>query len=154
MSVSHEQFTSWLQDIVAERADQVVNVRRVGIRHPNILYVGRAMHSGPFESGTWGNPYNEFEHGRDGAIYRYVARLHRMTEFERIAFLRPIYDALQAGKKLACWCAPEPCHAHVLAAWADRYAEAQYYPNAVTLTAMMATEEAKRSPQSAFSTAQ
>ncbi|MGW7548702.1 DUF4326 domain-containing protein [Streptomyces sp. NPDC054770] len=31
----------------------------------------------------------------------------------------PLYNPFACGKTLACWCAPEPCHADVLAELAE-----------------------------------
>lgn len=64
------------------------------------VYVGRPT--------RWGNP---FVIGRDGSraqvIAKYEAWLREQPE---------LMDALSElrGKVLACWCAPQPCHADVL----------------------------------------
>lgn len=125
MSVTHESFVQWLGKIQAETADQIANVREVGMNAPDTIYVGREMRTtGPYgpeiKGGTWGNPYREVRFGRFGAIRKYVAYIQRMSEQDRLAFLAPIKIALEDGKKLTCWCAPNACHAHVLAAYANR----------------------------------
>ena len=67
----------------------------------------------------WGNPYVI---GRDGSraevIAKYRARLWREIRAGRIDLdeLAALHD-----RRLACWCAPEPCHGHVLA-FAARWA--------------------------------
>ena len=74
----------------------------------DVVYIGR--HS------KWGNP---FRLGRDG---------DRQTCLDKYIwwFIQPERAALRAacrrelkGKKLACFCAPLPCHGHVLAYYAD-----------------------------------
>lgn len=81
------------------------------------VYVGR-----PSE---WGNPYSHFKTGytsvvptREQAIQEYRGWLKRRinSEPDMIDKLAALY-----GKRLACWCAPQPCHAEILvraAAWA------------------------------------
>jgi hypothetical protein len=41
-----------------------------------------------------------------------------MDPVGQAALLFPIWQHLQAGGALECWCAPELCHAQVLAAFA------------------------------------
>ena len=67
----------------------------------------------------WGNPYVIGKHGtRAEVIDRYRADLWRRIQAGEIALADL---AALHGKTLACWCAPRPCHGHVLeraAAWA------------------------------------
>ncbi len=68
----------------------------------------------------WGNP---FRIGKDGTRNEVVAR-YRADLWRRIQAEEVRLDQLAelAGKTLACWCDPLPCHAHVLAraaTWAD-----------------------------------
>jgi hypothetical protein len=117
VSVSPERFEEWLADVVAATSHLVVNVRKVGRRAENTFYVGRRMSGdGPLE-GSLGNPFTVREWGQIGSIRKYVNRISRMSHATRISYLRPVYEALSQDMKLACWCAPEPCHAHILAAW-------------------------------------
>ncbi len=67
----------------------------------------------------WGNPYVI---GRDGTRADVIA-LYRANLWRRIRAGELTLTDLAAlhGKTLACWCAPKPCHGHVLeraAAWA------------------------------------
>ena len=67
----------------------------------------------------WGNP---FRIGKDGSRTEVVAK-YRADLWRRIKAEEVRLDQLAelAGKELACWCDPLPCHAHVLAraaAWA------------------------------------
>ena len=62
----------------------------------------------------WGNP---FRVGKDGDRAEVIAK-YRDWLAEKItadhSFVGPLY-----GKRLACWCAPLPCHADVLVEWMD-----------------------------------
>ncbi len=69
----------------------------------------------------WGNPFR-IGPGQDRAqaIARYRADLWRRI---RAGEIDPEALAALHGRRLACWCAPLPCHGHVLAraaAWAAR----------------------------------
>ena len=92
---------------------QVLN-RRVlpgGVVPADAVYVGRPS--------GWGNP---FAIGRDGSREEVIAR-YRVWLWQQLGrdpeFLAPL-----RGRRLVCWCAPEPCHADVLVrALAWRYGE-------------------------------
>ena len=79
------------------------------------VYVGRPS--------PWGNP---FVIGRDGDRAAVIERYRRWLWNEiRQGRLDSAELAALAGKDLVCWCAPEPCHAEVLARaarWAARRA--------------------------------
>lgn len=75
-------------------------------RQPFDVYVGR-----PF---VWGNP---FVVGRDGNREE-VIDLYRAWLFERPWLIDRARRELR-GKVLGCWCAPLPCHADVLAEYAN-----------------------------------
>lgn len=89
-------------------AERVAVIRRVrGKRLPEgAVYVGRPS--------MWGNP---FVIGRDGTREEVIAKYRA-----GLAALDPLVLAVRLGQladrnptALACWCAPEPCHADVLA---------------------------------------
>ena len=84
----------------------VVNIRR-DKRYD--IYCGRP--------GDWGNPYRI---GRDGTradvIRKFRRQLARMVESGRTT---PEELAALSGKRLGCYCVPEPCHALSLAEAAD-----------------------------------
>lgn len=66
------------------------------------VYIGRPS--------PWGNPFTIGKHGsRDDVIRKFeaYARERLRDEPEWLAPLR--------GRDLVCWCAPEPCHGHVIA---------------------------------------
>jgi len=85
----------------------VINIRhdRSVLDEPDVVRIDRAT--------KWGNPYVI---GRDGSraevIAKYRARLWREIRAGRVDLdeLAALHD-----RRLACWCAPEPCHGDVLA---------------------------------------
>lgn len=87
----------------------VVNVRSGA---PCDVYVGRPS--------KWGNQYSH----EDGTLARFkvATRAEAIARYEEDLLAN---SALLAqlpelrGKKLGCWCAPYPCHAEVLARYAN-----------------------------------
>ncbi len=83
------------------------------------VYIGRAdqgtIHMGncsPGVMGWLGNPYTVDQHGRDRCI-----ELFRRDFYDRLRrddWFRRSVLAL-SGKKLVCWCKPDPCHGDVIA---------------------------------------
>lgn len=83
--------------------------------YADVVYVGRAMHRGGWR--LEGSPLaNPFRPGRDGTREEVIERYreHLMGRPD----LRALLPGLR-GRRLGCWCAPEPCHAYVLAEFAD-----------------------------------
>ena len=62
----------------------------------------------------WGNP---FEMPADGDRDTVIANYEKHYVPHKPSLTGKVHE-LQ-GKALGCWCAPEPCHGDVLAAWAD-----------------------------------
>ena len=60
----------------------------------------------------WGNPYKI---GRDGTREQVIAK-YRATISDKD---REVIQQELKGKRLGCFCAPEPCHGDVLAEIAD-----------------------------------
>lgn len=86
----------------AETARLVVHCKR----SPHDVYVGRGS--------KWGNPYAIGEFGtRDEVIALYEQYL--LASPDLIASLPEL-----RGRVLGCWCAPKPCHGHVLARYANQ----------------------------------
>ena len=81
----------------------------------DVVYVGRALRRGGWDLA--GSPLaNPFRLGRDGTRAEVVAR------YREYLLSRPDLLALLPGlrgKRLGCWCAPEACHADVIAELAD-----------------------------------
>jgi hypothetical protein len=81
--------------------------------HPGAVYIGRQTRTGRRRS-KFANP---FRIERDGTREECVAK------FEAYLLARP--ELLEAarrelrGRDLACWCAPELCHGHVLLRYAN-----------------------------------
>lgn len=74
-----------------------------------IQYVGRPT---PF-----GNPFTVENFGREKALELYSTYLQLALETNK-PFRQLVYNLW--GKALACWCAPAPCHADLLAEAAER----------------------------------
>ena len=105
-----------------------------------LVYVGRQM-SG-VRAGGWDlpahplhNPYTLSRYGTpEAAVAAYIRHfLDRPDLLDQAAVLR--------GKTLACWCAPELCHAHVIAWWADGLTREQIAQRADDLTTAAASVE-------------
>lgn len=84
-------------------------------RDPYDIYIGRP--------GPWGNGWSHLEvRGTIKVADRATAiALHKRDLWERIASGELTVDQLAAlhGKTLGCWCDPQPCHGHTLAAAAS-----------------------------------
>ncbi len=90
----------------------------VTLRGPHDNLTRWAEHANRYEridrKTMWGNPFEMPEDGdRQTVIANYEAYYlpNKPSLLSRLDGLR--------GKVLGCWCAPEPCHGDVLAAWAD-----------------------------------
>ena len=70
------------------------------------VYVGRPT--------IWGNP---FVVGKDGNREEVIDK-YRKWAVKQPHLMKNLYRL--KGKRIACWCTPEPCHADVLAELADR----------------------------------
>ena len=83
--------------------------------YDDVVYVGRPMHRGGWHLA--GSPLaNPFHPGRDGSREEVMAKYRAYIES------RPDLLALVPelrGRRLGCWCLPEPCHAEILAELAD-----------------------------------
>ena len=64
----------------------------------------------------WGNPFAIAGHGRAAAIELYEGWLTGYLLTVDRSFLEPL-----RGKRLACWCAPLPCHGDVILEWLDAH---------------------------------
>lgn len=84
---------------------RVLHVRERGLS-PDAIYVGRPT--------KWGNPFKIGLHGtREEVIAMYAEWVIKQPNL--MASLHEL-----KGKDLSCWCAPQPCHAHVLLRLANR----------------------------------
>ena len=101
-----------MTEVVKMRKSGVIVGRRgLTVDHPGVVRIDRET--------VWGNPHLKRERTRAEkmrCIAAYEADLHRMVE---LGLWSREHLAALSGKKLACWCAPEPCHGGLLAAAAD-----------------------------------
>jgi hypothetical protein len=80
---------------------------------PGVVYVGRAVP----RLGLTGSPFaNPFKIGPDGGRSDVIQR-YRSWILGRPDLLGRLHEL--RGRPLACWCAPEACHADVIAALVD-----------------------------------
>jgi hypothetical protein len=81
----------------------------------DVVYVGRPMHRGGWR--LPGSPLaSPFRPGPDGS------RQDVLAKYRQYLLSRPDLIALLPGlrgRRLGCWCVPEPCHAQVIAELAD-----------------------------------
>ena len=87
---------------------KLVNLKSCPRRIDSGIYIGRGS--------KWGNP---FVIGKDGDRKECIAK-YKQALWRNKALMRETRELL--GKTLLCFCAPEPCHGHVLIAaaeWAD-----------------------------------
>lgn len=92
-----------LRRAVLSTADATTVVNRNSDEYD--VYIGRGS--------DWGNPFRIGEHGsRQSVIDQFEAHLRQQPDLlARLSELR--------GRRLGCYCAPLPCHGHVLARYAD-----------------------------------
>jgi len=85
---------------------RVLNAKQVGkTSSATRVYVGRPS--------KWGNP---FVLGRDGSRDEVIAK-YRAWIVTQPALMSALHEL--RGKNLICWCAPDSCHADVLAELAN-----------------------------------
>ncbi|RSM41245.1 DUF4326 domain-containing protein [Amycolatopsis balhimycina DSM 5908] len=98
-------------------ATTVVNLKghRGDPEYADVVYVGRAMYRGGWHL-AGSKLASPFRPGPDGSRDEVVAK------YREYLLDRPDLLALLAGlrgRRLGCWCVPEPCHAQVIADLAD-----------------------------------
>ena len=90
---------------------QVVNVRKIDKTDPDVVYIGRGS--------IWGNPYSHKTGTK--ALYKVVSvseaiqayRKHLWRQIRSGEITIEMVEALD-GKRLACYCSPNPCHGNVI----------------------------------------
>lgn len=98
-------------------ATTVVNLkgRRDDPDYADVVYVGRAMHRGGWHltASPLASPYRP---GPDGTRAEVIAKYrdYLLGRQDLLALLPGL-----RGRRLGCWCVPEPCHAQVIAELAD-----------------------------------
>ena len=93
----------------------MTDTRVVNLNHGTAydVYIGRANPRRGLQASPFANP---FKVGRDGSRGEVVAKYLQWLQGQPALLAR--LPELQ-GKVLGCWCAPEQCHGHILAALAD-----------------------------------
>ncbi|GAB1646335.1 DUF4326 domain-containing protein [Krasilnikovia sp. MM14-A1259] len=83
--------------------------------YADVVYVGRAMYRGGWRlaASPLASPYRP---GPDGTRKQVVEkyREYLLSRADLLALLPGL-----RGRRLGCWCVPEPCHAQVIAELAD-----------------------------------
>jgi hypothetical protein len=83
--------------------------------YADVVYVGRAVHRGGWhlEGSKLASPFRPGPDGtREDVVAKY--REHLLSRPDLLALLPGL-----RGRRLGCWCVPEPCHAQVIAELAD-----------------------------------
>ena len=72
------------------------------------VYIGRANARRRLAASPFANPFRE---GRDGSRDEVIEKYRQwiLTQPDLLARLSEL-----EGQRLGCWCAPAPCHGHVL----------------------------------------
>lgn len=100
----------------------VVNIHTINGQRPEFdMYIGRAARG--FKASEWQNPFRE---GVDGDRSEVVAKYRDYLLKSRPDLLQKIPDLV--GKRLGCWCAPEPCHGDVLVELVEAYQAGTWQP--------------------------
>jgi len=81
----------------------------------DVIYVGRAANRGGWRLAQ-SRLASPFSPGRDGSREEVVVK-YRTYLLSRPDLLALLPDL--RGRRLGCWCVPEPCHGHVIAELAD-----------------------------------
>jgi hypothetical protein len=85
--------------------------RVANLRHETLgdaVYVGRAMPQRGLAGSAFANPYRV---GQDGTRAEVIEKYQRWIVRQPL-LLASLHEL--RGRRLACWCSPEPCHADVL----------------------------------------
>jgi hypothetical protein len=96
--------------IIKIQITRVVNIKKetkfTGARStPEYEYIGRGS--------KWGNPYSLFAEGGD--LGEVIRKYKYDFEFDKSPTRKKDEVYLMAGKRLGCFCKPDPCHGDVLA---------------------------------------
>ena len=120
---------------------EVVNVRCANIRpqyqhlaewcmDTSNVYIGRrgiVFISGsqgvrvryPSKDSIWANPYKIVDNDREECLRKYREYIISKIEKDNL-----MYELFQLkDKTLGCWCAPEPCHGHILQELIELYSK-------------------------------
>ncbi len=93
----------------------------VNVRHAKggFVYVGRAMHARGLAESPYANPFPITKtETRRKVLLDYIEHFIAQVSANNTDF-RPEVLSRLAGKRLGCWCAPEPCHAELVSIAAE-----------------------------------
>jgi hypothetical protein len=94
---------------------RVANLRKLGydsleewLQDPSHIYIGRNMtaYVKGAKKSKWANPFPVKQYSREECLQMYEKYIRNSDLYNQLEELR--------GKKLGCWCKPEPCHGDVL----------------------------------------
>jgi hypothetical protein len=90
---------------------QVVNVRNIDKTDADVVYIGRGS--------VWGNPFSHKKGTKADIIVESVADAiirYRIYLWKQIRLGIITIEMLKDldGKRLACYCSPNPCHGNVI----------------------------------------
>jgi len=90
-------------------AEWIEDHDNIYIGRANIVFIGNRRY--PPNGSPFANPFTIKDYGRDGALVRYEQWIRR-----ELAAKPELAEQLLKcrGKRLGCWCAPEPCHGNIL----------------------------------------
>jgi len=90
---------------------------------PNNVYIGRkgvVFINGqryPKHDSIWHNPFKINQtNSREDVLQKYELYIRSKLDDNMLNMLLDL-----EGKNLGCWCAPEPCHGHILVKLIDEY---------------------------------
>jgi hypothetical protein len=95
----------------------VIHVHDADLSDPDVVYIGRAVPRRGMRRSPWANPFTVQDWTRAGSVFLYLLTV-LFGPTPSAQWIREHIPELR-GKRLACWCAPQLCHGHVLAALAD-----------------------------------
>lgn len=105
----------------------VVNIKS---GEPYDVYIGRTNRTHGLFGGPWQNPYVIGKDGdRAAVLARYEETMRWWLRDPKVVAKLLKLD----GKRVACWCAPEPCHGDVLSRLIDEL-KSQARPELLTVT--------------------
>jgi hypothetical protein len=90
------------------------------LRNPNHIYIGRNMtlYIPCAKHSKWNNPFTSKRYGLEKSLQMYKEWV--LTGSNPVSGKKrkdgPLINDIEElrGKHLGCWCAPEPCHGHIL----------------------------------------
>ena len=93
---------------VSDSITTVVNIHKIrGVTPRYDVYIGRYVQWTQHKASIWANPYSVKKHGIKLSLRLYEIHVRHSHK------LMKLLPTLK-GKRLGCWCKPNPCHGDVL----------------------------------------